>query len=124
MGEGAQGVTEKRLTPIARRLRASATDAESLLWSRLRRQQLEGRKFLRQFPIGNAVADFACRSARLVVELDGGQHGERAEQDLQRTRMIEAYGYRVIRFWNHDVLGNIDGVLEAIRQELLLVSGD
>ena len=117
-------MTEKRLTPVARKLRTSATDAEALLWSRLRARQLEGEKFIRQFPIGNAVADFACRSAQLVVELDGGQHSERAEQDAERTRSIQAHGFRVIRFWNHDVLGNIDGVLEAIRQELLLAHGD
>jgi BirA family biotin operon repressor/biotin-[acetyl-CoA-carboxylase] ligase len=66
-------MTKKRLTPIARRLRRDMTDAEILLWSRLRGQQL-GAKFTKQFPIGNAVADFACRSARLVVEIDGGQH--------------------------------------------------
>ena len=117
-------MTEKRLTPVTRKLRTNSTDAEALLWSRLRARQLDGRKFVRQFPIGDAVTDFACRSARLIVELDGGQHSERAEQDAERTRMIEAHGYRVIRFWNHDVLGNIDGVLEAIRQELLLAQGN
>ncbi|HEY0326715.1 MAG TPA: DUF559 domain-containing protein [Allosphingosinicella sp.] len=116
-------MAEKRLTAVTRKLRGNATDAEALLWSRLRGRQIEGCKFVRQFPIGNAVADFACRSSRLVVELDGGQHSERTEQDAERTRNIEAHGYRVIRFWNHDVLGNIDGVLEAIRQELLLTRG-
>jgi BirA family biotin operon repressor/biotin-[acetyl-CoA-carboxylase] ligase len=108
-------MTKKRLTPIARRLRRDMTDAEILLWSRLRGQQL-GAKFTKQFPIGDAVADFACRSARLVVEVDGGQHA--AEADAERTRIIELHGYRVIRFWNSDVMTNIDGVLEAIAQEL------
>ena len=117
-------MTEKRLTSVARKLRTNSTDAEALLWSRLRARQLEGRKFVRQFPIGNSVADFACRSARLIVELDGGQHAERLDQDVERTRSIEDHGYRVIRFWNHDVLGNIEGVLEAIRQELLLADGE
>jgi len=117
-------LSEKRLTPIARKLRGSSTDAEALLWSRLRGRQLEGRKFVRQFPIGNAVADFACRSARLVVELDGGQHSERIEQDADRTWVIESYGFHLIRFWNHDVLGNLDGVLEEIRAALLLASGE
>ena len=108
----------KRLTPVARRLRRKRTDAEEALWQRLRARQLEGEKFVSQFQIGNYVADFACRGARLAVELDGGQHSP--EGDAARTEIIEKYGYRVIRFWNHDVLGNLDGVLEAIRQELLI----
>ncbi len=108
----------KRLTPIARRLRRDMTDAERLLWPRLRGGQLDGRKFVKQFPIGPAVADFACRSARLVVELDGGQHASAVEADAERTRMIEAHGYIVIRFWNSDVTSNLDGVLESILQHL------
>jgi very-short-patch-repair endonuclease len=111
-------LSRKRLTPIARKLRRDMTDAERRLWSRLRASQLDGRKFVTQFPIGDAVADFACRSARLVVELDGGQHAEAAEADAERTRLIEAHGYTVIRFWNSDVMGNLDGVLEAILQHL------
>lgn len=107
---------KKRLTPVARKLRRASTDAESRLWSRLRSRQLEGAKFVRQLPIGPHVADFACRHAGLAIELDGGQHNDVA--DAPRTVVIEAFGYRVIRFWNHDVLENIDGVLEAIRQEL------
>ena len=109
-------VSEKRLTPIARKLRASPTDAEQRLWAHLRSKQL-GVKFTRQFPIGNYVVDFACRSARLVIELDGGQHGDNAA-DLVRTRAIEGFGYRVIRFWNNDVLENTDGVLLTILHEL------
>ena len=110
-------MAEKRLTPIARKLRHNSTDAERRLWRHLRSRQLEGAKFLRQFPIGPHVADFACRKAHLAVELDGGQHF--SEADAGRTAVIEAFGYRVVRFWNHDVLTNTDGVLEAIRQELL-----
>ena len=117
-------MTEKRLTPVARKLRRRRTDAEERLWQSLRGSQLEGRKFVFQFAIGDAVADFACRSAKLVVELDGGQHASATAKDDARTRMIEAHGYRVIRFWNHDVLANTDGVLEAIRQELLLARGN
>ncbi len=98
------------------------TDAEKLLWSRLRGQQLAGRKFVSQFPIGNAVADFACRSAKLVIELDGGQHGSAIELDAMRTRTIEAHGYAVIRFWNNDVMENIDGVLQSILQHLDIAS--
>ncbi|RST31010.1 DUF559 domain-containing protein [Sphingomonas ginkgonis] len=111
----------KRLTPIARRLRQDSTDAELRLWSRLRSRQLEGAKFVRQFPIGRYVADFACRSAHLIVELDGGQHGPAV--DATRTRELEAFGYQVVRFWDHDVLEDTDAVLEAIRAELLLGFG-
>ena len=109
---------KKRLTPVARKLRSDQTDAEERLWSHLRARQLEGEKFVRQFQIGPHVADFACRGAHLAVELDGGQH--EAASDAPRTQVIEAFGYRIVRFWNHDVLNDTDGVLEAIRQELLI----
>ena len=111
-------MTEKRLTPIARKLRRASTDAENRLWHHLRARQLEGAKFKRQFPIDRHIADFACPAAHLVVELDGGQHSKAV--DAERTAAIEASGYRVIRFWNNDVLENTDGVLEVIRNELLL----
>jgi very-short-patch-repair endonuclease len=114
-------LTKKRLTPVARKLRRDSTDAEQRLWRHLRSRQLEGAKFVRQFPIGPHVADFACRDAHLAVELDGGQHSP--EADAPRTEIIEAFGYRVLRFWNNDVLQNTDGVLEAIRQELLIARG-
>ncbi|HEX8380664.1 MAG TPA: DUF559 domain-containing protein [Allosphingosinicella sp.] len=109
---------KKRLTPIARRLRANQTEAEERLWHHLRARRLEGAKFARQFQIDRYVADFACRTARLAVELDGGQHN--AERDAARTEVIDTYGYRVLRFWNHDVLGDTYAVLEAIRHELLI----
>lgn len=108
----------KRLTPIARRLRADQTEAEERLWYYLRSRRLEGEKFVRQLQIDRYVADFACRTARLAIELDGGQHN--AERDAARTEVIETYGYRVLRFWNHDVLADTDVVLEAIRQDLLI----
>lgn len=111
-------MSDKRLTPVARKLRKNPTDAEQRLWSRLRGEQL-GARFTRQYPIGNAVVDFACRSLRLAIELDGGQHAG-SEADLARTRMIEANGYSVIRFWNNDVLANTDGVLLAIAHEIAL----
>ncbi len=111
-------MTKKRLTPVARKLRQRSTDAENRLWYYLRGRRFEGAKFLRQFPIGNFVADFACRDVHLAIELDGGQHTPAA--DAARTEIIEAFGYRIIRFWNNDVLENTDGVLEALRQELLL----
>ena len=108
----------KRLTPVARKLRADQTDAEERLWQHLRGRRLEGEKFVRQFQIDGFVADLACRTARLAIELDGGQHSP--EKDAARTAIIEKYGYRVLRFWNNDILANTDGVLEAIRQELLI----
>ena len=110
-------MTERRLTPVARKLRRSSTDAENRLWYYLRARRLDGSKFVRQFPIGQYVVDFACRDARLAIELDGSQHNEAI--DAPRTQVIEAFGYRIIRFWNNDVLANTEGVLEAIRQELL-----
>ena len=97
--------------PLARRLRLAATDAEIRLWSRLRRKQLEGFRFRRQHPLGPYVVDFFCAEAKLVVEVDGGQHADDGEA---RTRWIEARGYRVVRFWNNDVLANTDGVLRTI----------
>ena len=95
------------------------TDAERRLWSHLRASQLGGIKFTRQMPIGDFVVDFACRSARIAIELDGGQHSDSAT-DAARTAIIEAHGYRVIRFWNNDVLQNTEGVLTAILEELKL----
>lgn len=112
-------MAEKRLTPVARRLRRASTEAEARLWSRLRSRQIEGAKFVRQFPIGPHIADFACRDAGLAIELDGGQHAE-SPTDSARTTLIEAHGYTVIRFWNHDVLANTEGVLEEIRQALMI----
>jgi len=103
-----------RPTALARKLRNNANEIEALLWSRLRRSQLGGLKFSRQIPIAGFVADFVCRSACLVIELDGSQHAEAITYDARRTQAIEAEGYRVIRFWNSDVLTNMDGVLEII----------
>ena len=110
-------MVQKRLTGVARKLRNDMTDAERRLWSHLRASQLEGVKFIRQHPIGDFVVDFACRSARLAIELDGGQHADNPADDA-RTQIIEAHGYRVIRFWNNEVLQNTDGVLTAILEEL------
>lgn len=110
---------EKRLTPIARKLRHDPTDAEQRLWSHLRGRQIEEAKFVRQFPVGPYVTDFACRSLMLVVELDGGQHADNPK-DTIRTRDIETAGYRVLRFWNNDVLANTEGVLEVIAREVRL----
>jgi very-short-patch-repair endonuclease len=98
-----------------RRLRRDATDAERLLWRELRNRRLGGLKFRRQASIGNAVPDFFCAEKRLVIEVDGGQHSD--EKDAARTAKLEAAGCRVIRFWNNDVIENLDGVLERILAE-------
>ena len=94
------------------------TDAEGTLWRRLRSGQLGGTKFPRQVPIGGFIADFCARNPKLVIEIDGGQHAEAALQDAARTRVLAAHGYTVLRFWNDDVLTNIDGVLTTIAQEV------
>lgn len=100
-------------TQIARWLRRDATDVERLLWRALR-ERVVAWKFRRQHPIGRRIADFACPERKLVIELDGGQHGDREFVDLVRSDELARYGYRVIRFWNTDVLENLEGVLETI----------
>jgi very-short-patch-repair endonuclease len=102
---------------IARRLRVNQTDAESVLWNRIRSRQIDGHKFVRQKPIGDYVCDFVCRESLLIVEVDGGQHSESAADAIRDRRLAED-GYRVLRFWNNDVLGNLEGVLATIRTEL------
>ncbi len=87
------------------------------MWRALRESRLPWR-FRRQHPIGSSIADFACPARRLVIELDGGQHATQVAADDRRTAALAARGYRVIRFWNHDVLGNLDGVLAAIKEAL------
>ncbi len=97
-------------------MRGQPTDAERILWQRLRHDiQIAGSHFRRQALIGPFIVDFASRRAKLVVELDGGQHDTQRAADARRTRFIEGRGYRVLRFWNNDVLGNIDGVLSEIQ---------
>ena len=100
----------------ARRLRANQTGAETALWRELRKLETKDTHFRRQVPIGPYVADFACLASRLVIELDGSQHGEEPikSRDDERTRWLESEGYRVLRFWNNDVTNNLDGVLETI----------
>lgn len=104
-------------TLIARQLRRDGTDVERVLWRALR-ERLVPWKFRRQHPIGGRIADFACPAAKLVIELDGGQHDVQAPADNRRTAELAGHGYRVIRFWNGDVVGNIEGVLAAIEREL------
>jgi very-short-patch-repair endonuclease len=109
-------MTQSRVSvPLARQLRLTPTDAEMRLWSRLRRKQLEGLRFRRQHPLGPFVVDFFCAETKLIVEVDGGQHANDGEA---RTRWLEARDYRVIRFWNNDVLANTEGVLRTILDAL------
>jgi very-short-patch-repair endonuclease len=108
-----------RQQQFARQMRAQPTDAERVLWLRLRHDvALVGSHFRRQAVIGPFIVDFASRKARLVIELDGGQHDWQHESDEKRTRYIESEGYRVLRFWNHDVLENLEGVLTEIQRVL------
>ena len=100
----------------ARRLRANATNAETILWRHLKTLETDGTHFRRQVPLGPYVADFACMAARLVIEIDGSQHGDEPNQarDKMRTRWLESEGYRVIRFWNNDIARNAEGVLDVV----------
>jgi very-short-patch-repair endonuclease len=108
----------RRTTPRgyehARELRKALTPAESRLWAHLRAGRLSAVKFRRQHAIGKYVPDFCSIKHRLIIELDGSQHVEQQEYDAERTRYLESKGYRVLRFWNHDVLNNIDSVLQVI----------
>jgi very-short-patch-repair endonuclease len=108
------------LTMIARKLRRESSPIERNLWSRLRNRQLASEKFTRQEIIGNYIVDFCCRSAKLVIEIDGDEHGtpKGVAYDGARIKIIEAFGYHIIRFTNRDVNGNIEGVLETILHEL------
>ncbi|MFC5325543.1 endonuclease domain-containing protein [Bradyrhizobium oligotrophicum] len=104
-------------TKRARRLRGNSTDAEAAIWYHLRGRRLHGYKFVRQEPIGLYTVDFVCRDRRLIVEVDGGQHAD-SQTDVARDTWLRAHNYRVLRFWNNDVLGNLDGVLQTIATAL------
>ena len=105
-------------TTTARRLRRQQTDAERILWFRLRGRRLAAWKFKRQVPIDRFIVDFVCADAKLVVELDGSQHAVRTRQDEERTAVLKAMGYLVLRFWNNDVMSNLEGVLQEILSTL------
>ena len=108
---GDSGVTN---TKRAQGLRRYPTEAEQRLWQKLKRRQLAGMKFRRQQPIGPYFVDFVCLECGVIIEVDGGQHPQRASYDMERTRWLEAQGYRVLRFWNSDVLANTDAVAQVI----------
>ena len=104
-------------TQQARRLRRDSTDAELKLWNRLRSRLLNGHKFVPQTPIGPFIVDFVCRDRSLVVEVDGSQHADNPS-DIERDQWLTEHGYRVLHFWNNDVLKHTDGVLETIAAAL------
>ena len=108
-----------KLTKHARSLRKNSTKAESLLWSRIRSRQMEGIKFRRQQPIENYIVDFVSFEKRIIIELDGGQHAEQQKKDKLRDKRLTEDGYKVLRFWNNDVLENINAILEIIRRKCL-----
>ncbi len=103
---------------MAKALRKNFTDTERLLWRHLRAKQMEGYKFRRQEPIGGYIVDFVCQEKKIVIEVDGGQHSVERERDFERDNWLGGQGYKVLRFWNNEVLMNINGVLELIRNNL------
>jgi len=107
-------VTKQR----SRQLRRNMTDAERLLWRALRKEQAGGYKFRRQHPLGRFILDFVCLDTKLIIEVDGGQHSEQAEYDQARAIWLEEQGFRVLRFWNNDVLSNTEAVTQTIWQAL------
>jgi len=109
-GEGQDGGNVYR----ARELRKRLTNAEKKLWKHICLRQIAGHKFRRQQPIGKYIVDFACLEKKLVVEVDGGQHSEQSAYDEERTAWLESQGYRVLRFWNNEVLKEIEIVLDVI----------
>jgi very-short-patch-repair endonuclease len=121
-GEG-QGegdlMTNNNLTYFAKNLRKRSTDVENLLWRHLRARQIEGIKFRRQCPIGKYIVDFVCFESKIIIEVDGGQHSIEREKDKERDEWLKSQGFKVLRFWNNEVLTNIEGVLEVIRDKCL-----
>jgi very-short-patch-repair endonuclease len=109
---------------FARQLRSEMTVAESHLWQQLRSRQIHGLKFRRQHPVGKYILDFACIEAKLAIEVDGGQHNEMQIYDDQRTAWLEAQGWKVLRFWNNEVLQNNEGVLEKVLNVLTVDKSD
>ena len=109
---------ERTPTLRSRELRNNPTDAEKLLWRHISNRQLGGIRFNRQVVIRPFICDFVARKAKLIIELDGGQHAQNADADAKRTKFLESHGYRVVLFWNNEVLENIEGVVASIEQAL------
>lgn len=110
----------RNLTHLARKLRRESTEAERLLWGYLRRKSLFGLKFRRQEQIGDYIVDFVCYEKKLIVELDGGHHSqdETKRKDEKRQLWLNSQGFIVIRFWNNEVMRNIEGVLKTIKEKI------
>ena len=106
-------------TARAKQLRKRPTDAEHLLWGCLRAKQIGALKFRRQAPIGQYIVDFVCHERGIIIEVDGGQHSIDKERDIKREGWLNKQGYKVLRFWNHEALTNIDEVLNIIREACL-----
>ncbi|MEA3428382.1 MAG: DUF559 domain-containing protein [Thermodesulfobacteriota bacterium] len=106
------------MNSLAKKLRKNMTDAERLLWRRLRNRELGGYKFRRQRPVGPYIVDFICLEKRIVIEVDGGQHAGQAELDAKRSGYLKEKGYRVLRFWNNEVLKETESVLTVILSSL------
>ena len=103
----------------ARTLRRENSAAETVLWRQLRARRLMGYKFRRQMVITPYIVDFVCLEAGLIIEADGGQHNQQTAYDARRTALLEDLGYRVVRFWNHEILGELEAVLEQIKAALI-----
>jgi len=124
--KGGRGITKTmlfyntRLKQISRHLRSNMTDAEKLLWSKLRAKQLKGRQFYRQRIIGDYIVDFYCPQANLIIELDGGQHytDEGIKKDKMRDNYIREQGYKILRFSDREIFENLEGVIERIYGDL------
>jgi very-short-patch-repair endonuclease len=109
----------KKLLPRARELRRRSSEAERVLWKHLRQRRLNGYKFRRQVVIEPYIVDFVCMDAKLIIEADGGQHADQVAYDARRTARLEDMGYRIIRFWNNEILRELHSVLEKIASELI-----
>ena len=109
---------EQYLKQRSRDLRKNLTDAEQMLWQKLRNKQINAHKFRRQFVLGNYIVDFICLGKRLIIEVDGGQHMDNVNYDLQRDEWLKNQNFKVLRFWNNQVLNEIDSVLEVIVKNL------
>ncbi len=118
-GVGGEGVS---LLERAKSLRTGQTDAEVRLWFHLRAHRFMGMKFKRQKPVGSYIVDFICFNPKLIVEIDGGQHAEQVEYDRRRDDFLHSEGFTVLRFWNNQILGEIDAVLESIREAITALS--
>ena len=108
----------------ARNLRREQTKAESVFWNAVRNRQFYDLKWRRQVPVGRYIADFLCESKKLIIELDGGQHAtdDARRYDKKRSQILQQYGYHVIRFWNDEILNNLNGILDSLANELGILS--